>query len=84
MNVSLGETFERYVQEQLEGGRYNNASEVIRDALRLKMQADEERAAKLDALRRDVEHARAQVRRGDVVETSLKAFMGRKPRKKHG
>jgi antitoxin ParD1/3/4 len=84
MNVSLGETFEHYVQQQLEGGRYNNASEVIRDALRLKMQADEERAVKLDALRRDIAHARGQVRRGEVVESSRDAFLKRKPRKKNG
>lgn len=84
MNVSLGETFERYLQEQLAGGRYNNASEVIRDALRLKMQADEERAAKLEALRQDIAHAREQVRRGESIETSRDAFLKRKPRKKHG
>lgn len=82
MNVSLGAIFERYVQEQLEGGRYNNASEVIRDALRLKMQADEERTAKLEALRRDIDHARKQVRRGEVVETTLNAFLNRPRRKK--
>lgn len=84
MNVSLGETFERYVQQQLKGGRYNNASEVIRDALRLKMQADEERAAKLESLRNDIAHARGQVRRGEVVDTSLDAFLKRTRRKKNG
>lgn len=84
MNVSLGETFERYVQQQLKGGQYNNASEVIRDALRLKMQADEERAVKLEALRKDIAHARAQVRRGEVLETSIDGFLKRKPRKKNG
>jgi antitoxin ParD1/3/4 len=72
MNVHLGEMFERYVREQLEGGRYNNASEVIREALRLKMQADQEyaaeQAAKLEALRRDVRLALDQVERGEVVE----------------
>ena len=78
MNVHLGDAFERYVREQLDGGRYNNASEVIREALRLKMRADEEHAAKLDALRRDIEHAREQVRRGEVVKTSLAEFRARK------
>jgi antitoxin ParD1/3/4 len=46
-SFSLGHHFESFVQSQLASGRYNNASEVIRDALRLM----EERDAKLQALR---------------------------------
>ncbi len=44
---SLGHPFESFVQGQLASGRYNNANEVVRDALRLM----EERDAKLQALR---------------------------------
>ena len=51
MNVSLSETFENYIQDQLTSGAYCNASEVIREALRLKMQQDEIYQAKLQALR---------------------------------
>ena len=46
-SYSLGSHFEGFVQGQLASGRYNNASEVLRDALRLM----EERDAKLQALR---------------------------------
>ena len=46
-SYSLGRHFETFVQDQLATGRYNNASEVLRDALRLM----EERDAKLQALR---------------------------------
>lgn len=46
-SFSLGKHFESFVKGQLASGRYNNASEVIRDALRLM----EERDAKLQALR---------------------------------
>lgn len=35
MNVSFTEKQERYIAEQLESGDYQNASEVVRDALRL-------------------------------------------------
>lgn len=77
MNVHLGDTFDAYVQAQLESGRYNDASEVIREALRLKMQLDQQHAEKLDALRADIETAREQVRRGDVVETTAEAFLSR-------
>ena len=46
-SYSLGNHFESFVQGQLASGRYNNASEVLRDALRLM----EERDTKLQALR---------------------------------
>jgi antitoxin ParD1/3/4 len=46
-SFSLGSHFESFVQGQLASGRYNNASEVVRDALRLM----EERDVKLEALR---------------------------------
>jgi hypothetical protein len=44
------------------------------------MQADEERATKLAALRADITAAREQVRRGQVVETTAAEFLGRKTR----
>lgn len=35
MNVSLGIQWERFVNEKVESGRYQTASEVLRDGLRL-------------------------------------------------
>jgi antitoxin ParD1/3/4 len=49
MNVNLSETFENYIKTQLAAGTYNNASEVVRAALRLKMQQDEIYQSKLKA-----------------------------------
>ena len=51
MNVNLSPTFDAYIRKQLESGIYNSASEVTREALRLKMQQDEIYNTKLDALR---------------------------------
>lgn len=34
-NVALGNYYEEFVKKQLESGRYNNASEVVRAGLRL-------------------------------------------------
>ncbi|MHC2456453.1 antitoxin ParD1/3/4 [Rhizobium leguminosarum] len=34
-NVALGNHYEEFVRKQLESGRYNNASEVVRAGLRL-------------------------------------------------
>ena len=66
MNVSLSDTFEQYINKLVETGTYNNASEVVREALRLKMQQDETYQAKLEALRNDIELACQQVERGEV------------------
>ena len=35
MNISFTEKQERYIQEQMASGDFQNASEVVRDALRL-------------------------------------------------
>jgi antitoxin ParD1/3/4 len=47
-SYTLGKHFETFVQNQLASGRYNNASEVLRDALRL-MEERERKLASLDA-----------------------------------
>ena len=51
MNVNLSPVFEQYIRNQLDDGKYNNASEIIREALRMKMQQDEIYNAKIEALR---------------------------------
>jgi len=51
MNVSLNNHFEDFVAKQLENGRYNNASEVVRAGLRLL----EEQELKLIELRAEIQ-----------------------------
>ncbi|WP_370238737.1 type II toxin-antitoxin system ParD family antitoxin [Brevundimonas sp.] len=46
-SITLGDHFGQFVDQQVEGGRYNSASEVIRAGLRLL----EEREAGVQALR---------------------------------
>ncbi len=46
-SVSLGDHFEGVVKGLVENGRYNNASEVVRDGLRM-VEARERRLAALD------------------------------------
>ncbi|MBP5505040.1 MAG: type II toxin-antitoxin system ParD family antitoxin [Bacteroidales bacterium] len=48
VTVSLGPHYQDFIRETIEGGRYNNASEVIRAALR-RMEEDEERLTALRA-----------------------------------
>lgn len=48
-NVSLNPALENFARTCVESGRYNNVSEVVRNALRL-LQEKEERRARFDAM----------------------------------
>jgi antitoxin ParD1/3/4 len=50
LSVTIGDHFERFVRDQVEGGRYNNASEVVRAGLRLLETEEEFRKRKLAEL----------------------------------
>ena len=81
MNVDLSEQFEQYIAEQVKSGLYNNASEVIREALRLKMQQDQTYQAKLEALRADIDVACKQLDDGRGVQYDPKEMLNRVKRK---
>ncbi|MBN2232709.1 MAG: type II toxin-antitoxin system ParD family antitoxin [Deltaproteobacteria bacterium] len=53
-NVVLTETQARFVEELVPAGRYQNASEVLRDGLRLIRQREQEAADHLQVLREAV------------------------------
>jgi len=46
-SYTLGAHFEKFIQAQLASGRYNNASEVLRDALRMMEESEQRLAAAL-------------------------------------
>lgn len=54
LNVNLTPKLEAMVRQKVSDGLYNNASEVIRDALRLMEEKDRLNQAKLEALRQDI------------------------------
>ncbi len=58
MNVSLTPSLEQFVRDRAESGDYNNASEVVREAIRLLKHTEERRALKMERLR-------AAIREGD-------------------
>ena len=51
MNISLTAEFEQFVSDQVDSGRYQSASEVVREGLRILMQQRSIEDLKLAALR---------------------------------
>ena len=47
MNVSLTSELEKFVSAKVDSGRYNSASEVVREALRLLEEHDQARSTRL-------------------------------------
>jgi len=67
-NVVLTERQETLIEALVQSGRYQNASEVMREGLRLVEDREVEEAAKLDALRAAVDIGIAAIDRGDARE----------------
>jgi antitoxin ParD1/3/4 len=55
INVNLTPELEGLIRQKVSSGRYNSASEVVREALRLMEVEDQLRAAKLAQLRNDIQ-----------------------------
>jgi antitoxin ParD1/3/4 len=81
MHVSLTPKLEELIQEKVESGLYNNASEVVRDALRLMQEVDELRRLKLERLREEVAKGDADFAAGRFAsldtEQELRDFFSR-------
>jgi antitoxin ParD1/3/4 len=71
MNVHLTRELERLVQNKVQSGRYNSASEVVREALRLMEQKDELRSIQLQELRSRVDKGLAQAERGEGADGEI-------------
>jgi len=68
MNVSLTAELQNFVQTKVKSGRYNSASEVVREALRLLEDHEKARAAQLEKFRWELDRRLASLDRGKGVE----------------
>jgi antitoxin ParD1/3/4 len=68
MNVSLTPELEEFVSAKVQSGRYNSASEVVREALRLLEDHDEARAAQVAEFNIEIDRRLAALDRGEGVK----------------
>jgi antitoxin ParD1/3/4 len=68
MNVHLTPELETLVQNKVKTGRYNSASEVVREALRLFEERDRIRELQIRELRKKINEGWASLERGEGVE----------------
>lgn len=67
MNLSLTPQLEQFVRHCVIDGDYNNASEVVREAIRLFKRREDENSAKLAALQSALAAGEDDIHRGDVT-----------------
>lgn len=81
-SFTLGDHFDQFVDAQLQTGRFNNASEVIRAGLRLLEEQTEERQLRVEEIRRSIEQSRADGKTVpadkvfDALEARIKSMAG--------
>ena len=68
MNVHLTPEPQQLVQTKVQSDRYNAASEVVREALRIMEQRDEIRAVQLQGLRNRMDRALGESARGEGTD----------------
>jgi len=83
---ALGQRFERFIEKQLKGGRFNNATEVVQAGLRLLEDDEERRRSKIVELRKLVEEAdrdpRPDVSASQILSSVKKGLNARSKKKK--
>jgi antitoxin ParD1/3/4 len=68
VNISLTPELDEFIQARLKTGRYQTASEVVREALRLLERQEKGRAAAVRLLKSKLERGAAQAERGELLE----------------
>ena len=86
-SIALNKHFEEFIREQVEKGRFNNASEVVRAGLRLLEDTEAEREEKLRKLDQAIAKGLAEADAGlgvpvdeamDRVQERIRAKLGKR------
>lgn len=54
-SYAIGDHFEQFIKAQIESGRYSNASDIVRDALRLLEEREQLRQLQIDQLKQQIQ-----------------------------
>jgi len=76
-NINLTEHFDHFVERQVSSGRYGNASEIVREGLRLLEEREQEREAKLKAMRQAAKQGFAEIDQGKGIVLKGKKALSR-------
>lgn len=68
MNISLNPHFDEFIAQQLASGRYNSASEVVREGLRLLEVQEKHQKMNLERLKQSLQGASESVAKGEWVD----------------
>ena len=78
-NINLTDHFDKFIESSVESGRFSNASELVREGLRLLEQHEQENQAKIEWLRSAVQEGMDGIEAGDYIairsSRELKDFM---------
>ena len=66
-NINLTDHLDEFVERQVASGRYSNASEIVRESLRLLEEQEQERKAKLKALRQAARQGFGEIDQGQGI-----------------
>jgi len=66
-NINLTDHLDEFVERQVASGRYSNASEIVRESLRLLEEQEQERKAKLKALRQAAKQGFGEIDQGQGI-----------------
>jgi antitoxin ParD1/3/4 len=69
-NVSLTPALAEFVDESVASGQFQNASEVVREGLRLLKQRQEEDRLRLERLRQEVRRGLDDLAHGRIIEVA--------------
>lgn len=67
-NINLTKHFDDFIEKNVSRGEYQNASEVVRDALRLLQSRQREEKLKLQRLREAIDVGLTDLENGDYIE----------------
>lgn len=68
LNISLTPMLQKFVEKKVASGRYQTASEVVRDGLRLLEERERSMGNDLEAVRRKIATGLRQAKAGELID----------------